>query len=367
MTRPRKELISVEETAFYHCCIKCVRHSCLCGEHELTGKNYDHRKQWAVTRLKQLASVFAIDVCAYAIMSNHYHAVLHINVAKAKSWKPEEVVKRWMDIFNGELLVDRWLSERDKLSEAELAATMNIIEKWRERLMSISWFMRCMNETIARQANAEDGCKGRFWEGRFKSQALLGEAALLTCMAYVDLNPIRAEIQKTPETSDFTSIQQRIYELAKQRAMKPAEYSALETRMRNQQRLLADIMEDLPQSEIVQAELMPFDATGRDSAAIPFSQRDYLELVDMTGRAIRPDKRGYIPASVAPILQRLGLDEEAWVHQITHFGRSFSDQVGSLEVLKGVARKIQKKWLKGTKAAGELFKARSEVKEWSPS
>uniref|UniRef100_UPI003D0C2F67 transposase n=1 Tax=Gynuella sp. TaxID=2969146 RepID=UPI003D0C2F67 len=192
MTKPRNEQVSLDETSFYHCMVRCVRRAYLCGVDAETGENFDHRKQWLVSRLRFLSYIYAIDICAYAIMSNHYHVVLHVDQARAQSWSDDEVVERWLQLYNGDVLINRWLAIRETMSPAELQAGSVTSSQWRERLCAISWFMRGVNETIARMANEEDNCKGRFWEGRFKSQALLDEGALLTCMAYVDLNPVRA-------------------------------------------------------------------------------------------------------------------------------------------------------------------------------
>jgi hypothetical protein len=119
-----------------------------------------------------------------------------------------EVVERWGQLFRLPMLIERW--RNGSAGGAENAVAQEIIALWRSRLHDLSWFMRSLNEHLARLANAEDGCTGRFWEGRFKSQALLDEVGLLTAMAYVDLNPIRAGIAPLPEDSDFTSIQARI-------------------------------------------------------------------------------------------------------------------------------------------------------------
>jgi len=114
------------------------------------------------------------------VISNHYHVVLHVDREEAEARAEAEVARRWQALFAGHPLVRQFLKGRS-LSKAERRLVTAVVAEWRGRLMDISWYMRCLNEAIARQANREDGCTGRFWEGRFKSQALLDEKALAAC------------------------------------------------------------------------------------------------------------------------------------------------------------------------------------------
>ncbi len=163
MTKARREQVALDATSFYHCTVRCVRRAYLCGVDNTTGQNFDHRKQWLVSRIRFLSSIYAIDVCAYAVMSNHYHVILHIDTDCIDSWTDTEVVERWQQLYAGDGLINRWRNN-ETLTSAELEAVSSIIAEWRERLCSISWFMRGINETIARMANREDNCTGRFYK-----------------------------------------------------------------------------------------------------------------------------------------------------------------------------------------------------------
>ena len=94
MTKARKTQISLDATPYYHCVSRCVRRAFLCGRDDFTGRDFEHRRQWIEDRLMLLAEVFAIDICAYAVMSNHVHTVLHINAAKAHNLTDLEVCER---------------------------------------------------------------------------------------------------------------------------------------------------------------------------------------------------------------------------------------------------------------------------------
>lgn len=304
MPKPRKMLVSVDATPYYHCVSRCVRRAFLCGTDHTTGESYEHRREWIQDRIFKLVSAFAIDVAAYAVMSNHVHTVLHINTEQASSWTDHEVVERWLTLFSGPLLAHRFL--KNELSEPQLLMFQPTIDKYRERLQDISWFMRCLNEDIARKANAEDQCTGRFWEGRFKSQALLDDKALLSCMAYVDLNPIRAKVAPSPETSDFTSIQERIH----------------------------CIQNESDQAQ--PARLMPFigDERRNQAEGLAFKLSDYLELLDWTGRVIREDKRGAISENWPSILDRLKITTKQWQKLSQQFEANFNNFAGNPETLK---------------------------------
>jgi len=332
MTRARNQLISLATTPYYHCISRCVRRAFLCGEDSLTGTSYEHRKTWVIERLKELAGVFSIDICAYAVMSNHYHLVLRVDQERAQTWEPHQVVEQWRRLYRVPVLVSRYL--RGDATKAEIAKAEDVIETWRERLSDISWFMRTLNEGLARRANEEDNCKGRFWEGRFKSQALLDEAAVLTCMSYVDLNPVRAGIADTPEQSDFTSIQQRLREVGKARAIQGT----------------AATPPGMP--------LMPLVKQRHDKHqnAIGFTLGDYLELVDWAGRAVREDKRGAIATDAPPILQRIGLDPAGYLE---HIGGTPEPErptvIGHVRNVRQAAEALGRRFLKGVGAAKRLY------------
>ncbi|NRA69245.1 MAG: transposase, partial [Pseudobacteriovorax sp.] len=175
---------------YYHCISRCVRRAFLCGQDSLNDKSYEHRRGWVEDQLLALAKVFAIDVCAISVMSNHTHLVLYVDENTAKSWSNEEVIHQWHHLFNGTLFTQKYING-DKLSKEIINCVIETAEIYRQRLMDISWFMRILNESIARQANDEDKCTGRFWEGRYKSQPLLDEAALVGEHKKAGGNPLK--------------------------------------------------------------------------------------------------------------------------------------------------------------------------------
>jgi len=325
VTRPRKQQISLDATPFYHCYSRCVRRAFLCGFDRLSGKSYEHRRQQIEDDLLRLASIFFIDVAAFAVLSNHYHLVLFVDVETCKLATAKDIVERWHKLFSGHEVTHRYL-KGESLESYELQQVGTLIDTYRKRLHDISWFMKVLNENISKRANHEDECSGHFWESRFKCQALLDEKAILSCMTYVDLNPIRAGMATTPETSDYTSIKLRIEKWKQVTKKSSKEEDSLDAGSKQSQ----------PHN------LHPFVGNYREPMpkGIPFHLVDYLELVDWTGRAVLHNKKGFISQDIPKIIQRLNMTPEHWIEVSTHFESRFKGLVGASSALKNLHGKF---------------------------
>lgn len=306
----RADLVDPDEVALFHCHSRCVRRSYLCGDDPYTGRNYDYRKEWLEERLRWLAAQFGIDLVGFSILSNHFHLVLRSRPDVVREWDDSEVARRWWRLCP---IRKNEQGQPAEPTEAELDTIRHDPERLatvRRRLSDISWWMRMASEPIARRANREDEVTGRFWEGRYKCVKLCDEAALLACLAYVELNPIRAGLAATPEASDFTSVQRRMEG---------------ETTTPGRDAFLSPL-------EVDESQPGPLPSQGgqraSDKGCLPLSVADYLQLLDWTGRQLARGKRGSIPQHLAPILERTGIVPTQWLAVVGKFGRAFHRVAG---------------------------------------
>ncbi len=319
MTIARNKLVNVNEVGYYHCMSRCVRRAFLCGVDEYLKKSFEHRREWIRNRLLFLIETFAIEVVAYAIMSNHLHTLIRVRPDLVEQWSAEEVAIRWRRLFP--LRREAGRPAEPSLAEIEaITSQPQLVIEYRNRLSSISWFNRCLNERIAKMANLEDQCTGRFWEGRFKCQKVVDLSSILACAAYIDLNPIRAKIAQTPEGSDYTSIQDR-----------------LRLMVRGTGDLLAE-------------KLLSFEVVSGGT----FTTAEYINLIDKTGRSVASGK-GSIPNDLAPILQRMNLNPDYWLKTATNYRKIFPRMAAPTRLMRTTADEIGQFWLKGVRLSRAVF------------
>lgn len=342
MAKPRSLVIIPGQNAVFHVWTRITRRRHLFGLDVFTGKNYDYRKDWVRTEFRRLAKEMAIQVFDYAVLSNHLHNILCNRFDIAASWSDREVVRRWWRVCpdrrkpNGKPAVMTRQERQDLLEK---------VDELRERLVSISWMMRLALQRIAQRANREDEVDGHFFATRFKCRRLEDEADVLNCSLYVDLNWIHAGLAEVPEESYYTSAFERI---RSQWAEKASLMSGMELAegdnfdgdwlapIFHDERAEAYVScHDLPEERTLEeAETQPlppmelhehgeakettlFNPLGASRVSnrgfLPMKLAEYLELLDFVGRRVREDKRGSIPDSVPPILERLGLNAKKWL------------------------------------------------------
>ncbi len=388
----RKQIVDDTQIGVYQCIGRCVRRAFLCGTDAISGRDFSHRKVWLQGRLESLASLFAVEICTFSVMSNHFHVVLRIRPDLAAAWTDEEVAYRWACVRAIYRKHKRTIPEPNRAHIDELLNSPKELADRRKRLSSLSMFMALLCEPLAILANKEDRASGRFWQGRFRSQALLDESAILACSMYVDLNPIRAGVAATPEQSTFTSAYTRIKGLearsrrAKRREMRQAKRHK-QASVAKGQRILAVLdrpadawlcefqlderpgksplmtkaigKAPTPQPKGFEAAASAPDAVLRPRASdrgfLPLTIQKYLSLLDWTGREIREGKTGSIPRNLKPILERLNLNPDSWVDLIANFGRWFKGAVGRLDSLDAEAKKTNRRWYHGRTRAAAVF------------
>lgn len=344
----RGEYLDPSQVQVIHAVQRCVRRAFLCGNDLTTGKSFEHRRQWIRNRLEFLASAFAIDCLTYTVLSNHLHVVLRSRPDVVATWSDKEAARRWLKLFPPKRLVERVSADPTDEELKMITANAERLAEIRRRLSDVSWWMRCTAENIARRANREDECSGRFWEGRFKAQLLLDEASLLACAAYVDLNPVRAAIARSPEESTYTGAKDRIDDL-RQREAKPASNrrDAHSRRMRathawerSRRRSKSGWMSPLEinvKSDPTGPDVSPCGRRASLKGFLPISLSSYLDLLDWTGRQLRTGKRGALPPTLAPILERLGMDTTGWCDLVKKFGKLFKRAAGNATSLASEA------------------------------
>jgi hypothetical protein len=337
----RKKVVDEDEVGVYHVWGRCVRRAFLCGKDPLTGKDYEHRRDWIRQTEEDFAGLFAVEVGFHTEMANHLHMVLRTRPDIVACWSDEEVVRRALAINLRTLnLVGKLVEPKE--NEIKIALrNPKCVAKYRKRLSSPSWFMKAVRENIARRANLADEVTGAFWDGRYRCRRLLDDASILICGMYVDLNQIRAGETSTPEASTHTSAFDRIRSQEFRQSAAASVLSAEEVERQ---------VPDGWLSELTLDERHPQDAsdllrsrTGRrasDKGLVPGSRDWYLQLLDWSGRQIHAEKPGAIPADLAPILERLKIRGEHWIDLIKNYDRWFGSFAGHVDRLTQFASQI---------------------------
>jgi len=380
----RNEQFVANEVCVVHAVQRCVRRAFLAGVDEKSGADYSFRREWIRRRMEALASVFGVDVLTYAVLSNHLHLILRNRPDVVAAWSDEEAALRWLRVFPGRRL-DEQLAEPTENDVRTLAGNAQRMAEVRSRLSDISWFMRALSEPIARLANKQDECTGRFWEGRFKAQRIVDEAGLLACAMYVDLNPIRAAMAESPDQAVHTSAYDRIKaergeqipSAAFDLAAMPTEESGSEQRettaAEKNQRRRAKRRNPIGRRILRDSWLAPLTLSlksladdpqvhqggvrASDKGFLNLPWRDYLALLRWTGEQRVKEAVTEVPAKLQAALSSLGIDASMWRDLVWNFKRYFgrASCAGSPESMAADAARTGKRFHRCQRLVSECF------------
>lgn len=342
MRKKRFVVADPEVSGTFHITNRCIRRAFLMADGKPTRGPFRNRRHVVLNRLKNLAAAYSIDILRVALMSTHIHLLIRNRPDLVKLMSDEEVARRYFQIHPGycQATADARGKKPDQPTQEDiekLAQDKQKIAKIRRMLSSISHFMKSFNFYVSRYFNLVDGTTGAFWESRYKLKALLDDLSILLCAFYIDLNPIRARMSKTLETSDFTSIF----------------YQIVAARMLAEQPQYPE--EKLPTSFLTPVTISPNEADkikrslktrASDFGFTYLSSQEYLIAADLMGRILSKNHDGVIPSSVPPIFERLNLNWESIFHLVDAYEELFSFYVGSKASLEKKASDLGGRKLK---------------------
>ncbi len=383
MVRPkRSDQFVPQEVCIVHAIQRCVRRAFLAGVDSVTGIDYSHRKEIIRCRLESLASIFAIDVLAYAIMSNHFHIVLRNRPDIVDQMSDREVAEKWLRLYPGQR-IEMKLGQPELEHIEALSQNGTRIAEIRQRLSDISWFMRALAEPIARMANREDNCTGRFWEGRFKAQRLEDEAAVLACAMYVDLNPVRARLESEPGKSEFTSAFDRFSKSSNampqnlesgaaqgiegsqggNKVAAPAVESVedsgpvrleIESRTRDHWLAPVELVKDCLSADPLRSSL---GCRASDRGFLNMSATDYLQLLNWTAANPPATEKSAMAMNLENHVVSVGLSPLVWRDFVWNYRKYFgkSSCAGSPASMANHANQIGKRYHRGQRRIRDCF------------
>ena len=292
----RRNLICLTECRTYHVTSRCTRRLHLFGGSD---EERSERKRILLRELERVATHTAVGVAGFALMDNHLHLLLKVDTASARKWSERQVIRRWLGLHPPRDGYRRRVDVTDEHIDKALdlaRITPGRVEELRERLMSISHFMKEFKQDLSQKINRLDDEVGTVWAGRFKSHRVTDEAQLLTTLAYIDLNPFAAGVSNTPEDADHTSLTARLHGSAE----KPSDTAPPRRRrsaLTEHRGWWMPLGGGEPGQPGWRKTLMP---------GTTLTLTAYLELLDRTARLLRRGKRR-LAADAQPILERINL------------------------------------------------------------
>jgi len=338
----------------------------------------DSRKDWFHERLRELSKIYAVDACVWAMLSNHFHLIVRNRPDLVKAWSDEDVAIRWWNLYPERRDEQGRPAPPTKVEIRSIVETPGRIDVLRKRLSSISWFMKSVDEWLARRVNAADKHHGHLWQDRYGCRNLLTEGAILVCSIYIDINEIRAGLAATPQESCNTSAYLRILAnvLRQERAAAVAAQGGqpriqLDYQFSDPDYWLCPLdtqdrapLLGVPGTVAAGQEWNPDEILKVDGAVVdkgwrhgflPVSVDQYLEILERTVSAMDGGRREEVQQALAPLLEPLGIHVESWFAMLEKFETWFHGAVGSAERLMEFANQTGRAWIQGLERCRACF------------